>query len=114
MEKVAGKGRGRPRKDLSVSVDIVEGESSPNLDNGERETGSTGFEAQADVIRPSKRFDWSELVDYVIKHNRRDYRIMCAFHPEASGFIETQDLGNIRTEKGDVAIELNTGEIIKL
>lgn len=46
--------------------------------------------------------------------NSWERRISCVVHPEASGVVESEKFGNIRTEVGPAGYILSTGERIKL
>lgn len=54
------------------------------------------------------------MIKYVKDNNSADKRISLVIHPDADGLIITDNMGNIRTEKGLSAIQLNTGEIIMM
>lgn len=54
------------------------------------------------------------MIQYVKDNNSADKRISLVIHPDADGLIITDNMGNIRTEKGQSAIQLNTGEIVRV
>ena len=114
MEELATKRRGRPRKDSPRDNITGEGESVIGIDAGKRETGGSGYVIQEVATRKSQGCTFAELVELVKQKNSHDHRISCVIHPDADGIISTDNLGNIRTEKGECGYVLNTGEFIKL
>lgn len=114
MENSTATRRGRKRKNPPANNATGEGESQVAIDTGEREVGGTGYVVQAVSARKSEGCSFAELVEIVKQKNSHEYRISCVIHPDADGVIQTDNLGNIRTEKGECGYQLNTGEIIKL
>jgi hypothetical protein len=110
MENVTNPRRGRPRKNTPVPNNASEGADASGIDSGNWETGATGNRTQANA----KRATWLELVELVKVKNSHSHRISCVIHPDAEGLVITENLGNIRTEKGECGYQLNTGEIIKI
>lgn len=51
------------------------------------------------------------MVASMTSHKRR---ISCVYHPKASGVIETEHMGGIRTAYGKPAYQLATGEMIEI
>lgn len=112
MEERTSARRGRPRKDSPTHNAVGEGESPSPIDIRERETSGNGHAVQAVNTGKSPGCSFAELVEIVRKKNSHDYRISCVIHPEADVVIQTDNLGNIRTEKGSCGYQLNTGEIV--
>jgi hypothetical protein len=110
MENITNPRRGRPRKAAPVPNIIGEGEDAISIDSGNGEIGATGDRTQENASGTS----WVQLVELVKSKNSHSHRISCVIHPEAEGFIQTDNFGNIRTEKGECGYQLNTGEIIKI
>lgn len=114
METITRTRPGRPRKNPPVSVNVAEGEDASGIDNGNREVGTIGHSTQPVATGANKGLDWNGMIQYVKDNNSADKRISLVIHPDADGLIITDNMGNIRTEKGLSAIQLNTGEIIRM
>lgn len=104
--------RGRKRKDSSTGETSGSSEAPSSNDIREREIGRDGQSIPSISDGESAGCSFAELVEIVRKKNSHDHRISCVIHPEADGVIQTDNLGNIRTEKGSIGYQLNTGEII--
>lgn len=114
METVTPTRRGRPRKTAPVPNNAPEGEDAPNVDIRNGEAGGTGLEAQEELVRQGEGVDFGKFVEFIKKINSHSYRVSCVFHPDGGEVIHTENLGNIRSETGEVGYQLNTGEIIKI
>ena len=114
MEAITRTRPGRPRKNPPVSSHVAEGEDAACIDIRDGEISADGFESQPVANGSGKGLDWNGMIQWVKDNNSRDYRITKVIHPDANGLIITDNLGNIETEKGLSAIQLNTGEIIKM
>ena len=112
MEERTAKGRGRPRKNPPTHNAVGEGESPSPIDIRERETSGDGQPLPSVHDGKGEGCSFAELVEIVRRKNSHDYRISCVIHTEADGVIQTDNLGNIRTEKGLCGYQLNTGEIV--
>ena len=114
MENVTPARRGRPRKAAPVPNNAGEGENASHVNIRDGETGGTRSEAQAEPLRPSEGVDFGKFVEFIKKINSHSYRVSCVYHPEGGEVIQTDNLGNIRSEKGELGYQLNTGEIIRI
>ena len=114
MENITGTRRGRPRKSAQLPVDAEQAKSASNDNIRDRETSGTGITSPAESNGTSQGLSYLGLIDLVKSKNSHSYRISCVIHPEADGVVITDNMGNIRTEKGECAYQLNTGEVIKI
>ena len=114
METVTPARRGRPRKAAPVPNNAGEGENAPHLDIRNGQAGETRSEAQAKPVRQGERVDFAGFVKFIKSINSHSYRVSCVYHPDGGEIIHTDNLGNIRSEKGELGYQLNTGEIIRI
>lgn len=56
---------------------------------------------------------WDELVAHVLIVNSWERRVTCVFHPDASGVIESEKFGNIRTARGEPGYCVTVSEKVK-
>ena len=114
MEENTTPRRGRKRANPPVLDNAIQAEVTLADHIRNRQIGNDGLGTQAVSDGSSKGLCWLEMVEYVLKHNSHSNRITLVSHPEANGFIETNNLGNIATVKGNQFIQLNTGEVVKI
>lgn len=109
MENIASKGRGRPRKAVSVPLDAQQGEGALDAKPGDGQARAIG---SGTPTKPVK--SWHELVQIVSTYTSWKRAVSHVFWHEVHQQLIPTPLGFARVHFGEPMLVLNNGELVKI